>query len=171
MLLAINALLSVRLNKEEKESLAKAAIAKAEADFAKDCEREIEDLKDEKAILEQKKSEHSYDPPKSEIMELELAVKKAEAALEDAIDNAKSLFVKNLVDQALEGEVAKATFRVLHRLNKRDLTLEPLRPAAQKLEQAREELSEIKTDDIIDTYDARIKKIDESIAELEEMLK
>ncbi len=170
MLMSINALIAARLSKE-KDKTAKAAIEKAEKEFAEDCEKDIKNLEAKKAILVQKKAEHVFNPPKSQVMELELEVSQAETKLEEAIDSAKSNFVRNLVDQALEGEVSKETFRLLYRLQKKDLTLVPLQSAAKNLENAKAALNALQKDETITSYDAQIEKLDAEIALLKDMLK
>ena len=169
MINAIQARLTAATAKD-KEGLAKIAIENAEKSFVKDCEAEIEILKDRKAILEQRKAEHVYEPSKSEVMELELNVKKAERAFEQAVEEAEETLVANLVAQAMTGSISKEVFRQLYRLKKRDITLEPLRRPAQILQYAEKNLEEVVEDTAVSYMDSEIEDIDKEIELLNDML-
>jgi len=169
MMVAISASLITALSKD-KEGNAKKIIDEAETSFLADLQKELKLLKAKKSILEQKISEHSFNPPKSRIMELELAVETAKNNLADAFEDAKTQFVSNLVNQALAGTVAKESFKLLYRLQKKDVTLAPIAPFERSLRIATDALKTIVTDATIEGYNAEIAQINEEIELIDSML-
>ncbi len=170
MIAAINALLAIKMA-GDREAVAKEAIDRAENEFIKDCEREIELLQDRRAILVQQKAEHVFEPPKSEIMRLKLAVKTANKELAEAIEQANDKFVSNFVEQAMSGSVNKESFKVLHRLQAKDYTLEPLQKPYANLKRAEEALNAIVEDSEVEEMDDQIEAIDAEIAQYQAYLK